>query len=96
MAAKSERKFWVLLTLTVIPLTDFVGANWFYLRNARGGLGKVGLCALLLLLLLCFLLLPNPGLAVSVELQFFGLFVSATIIIWWIVDIFLVALRKRL
>ena len=95
MADKPDRKFRVLLLLTLIPFTDFVGANWFYMRNdSIGGLFKIVLSAPMLGIWL-FLVLDKPGLE-AIGLVALGSLLFAVSVIWWIVDIFLVALRKRL
>lgn len=92
MADKLERKFWVVLLLTAVPVTDFVGVNWFYTRHTVVGLVKIALILLLIVLALVANSMGEGGWGVlGVWLIFFAIGV-----LWWIVDIFLVALRKRL
>jgi hypothetical protein len=93
MANKPKRKFWVLLTLTLIPFTDFVGANWFYMRNAIVGGLKVALFLLLLLPFLSLFWIEGED---AWGIYIFDFYVLAGIIAWWIVDIVLVAVQKRL
>ena len=93
MTAKSGRKFWVVLALTLIPVTDFVGANWFYMRNTVGGWLKIALCILLLLIWLSAWFVE--GEEAWGPFFLFIYFLGASVI-WWLVDIFLVVLRKRL
>ena len=89
------KNYRVILTLTLIPVTDFVGANWFYMRNdSIGGLFKIVLSAPMLGIWL-FLVLDKPGLE-AIGFVALGSLLFAASVIWWLVDIFLVALRKRL
>ena len=90
MANTLGRKFWVVLTLTAIPVTDFVGADWFYTRHNLVGLTKVALCLLVIGLVYVANIFNQFGAA------FFAAGVIFIGIIWWIVDIFLLVLRKRL
>ena len=90
MADKSGRKFWVVLTLTAIPVTDFVGANWFYTRHILVGLIKIVLC------LAVIGLVYRANVYIDWGAGFFALGVMFIGVLWWIVDIFLVVLRKRL
>jgi len=90
MADKSDRRFWIVLTLTTIPVTDFVGANWFYTKHTMIGLIKITLCLLTISLVLIANVLNQFGAA------FGAMGVIIIGILWWIVDIFLVCLRKQL
>ena len=90
MPDKSDRKFWVVLLLTAIPVTDFVGANWFYTEHTLVGLMKIALCILLIALVYVANVLNHFGAA------FGAMGVIIIGVIWWIVDVFLVVLRKRL
>ena len=90
MADKSDRRFWIVLTLTAIPVTDFVGANWFYTKHTMIGLIKITLCLLTISLVLIANVLNQFGAA------FGAMGVIIIGILWWIVDIFLVCLRKQL
>jgi hypothetical protein len=90
MANTSGRKFWIILTLTAIPATDFVGANWFYTKHTLVGLMKIALCLIIIALVYVANVLNHFGAA------FGAMGVIVLGVIWWIVDIFLVVLRKRL
>ena len=90
METKLERKFWIMLLLTAIPITDFIGVNWLYMTHTLVGLMKIALCILLIALVYASNVLNNYGAAFGV----LGVIVIG--VIWWIVDIFLVVLRKRL
>jgi hypothetical protein len=72
-----KKSLTVAIVLTIIPITDFLGANWFYL-----GYNKIGIAKLCLLL--AFIL---SGAALNFGL----LFLLLVVILWWLIDIPLIA-----
>ncbi len=65
------------IVLTVIPITDILGANWFYLGWTKVGIAKVALFLLYLIF--------------GVVMFDLGLLFLFILVIWWIVDIPLIA-----
>ena len=90
MADKSDRKLWIVITLTAIPITDLVGANWFYTKHTMIGLIKITLCLTTISLVVVANVLNQFGAA------FGAMGVIIIGILGWIADIFLVCLRKKL
>ena len=69
-----QRSFTLAIVLTVIPITDILGANWFYLGRGKMGAAKLAL----------FLVCMVSGIAIGSDLVSLFLLI---LIVWWLVDI---------
>ena len=68
-ADKPTKDYRIFLTLTLIPVTDFVGVNWFYVGNTIVALGKIGFLALFIPVVIGFYItIPNFGAVVYIFL----------------------------
>jgi len=73
-----QRSLTLAIVLTVIPITDILGANWFYLGRGKIGAAKVAV----------FLAYMVTGIVTGFEL---ALLFLGIVVIWWLVDIPIIA-----
>ncbi|GAH52056.1 unnamed protein product [marine sediment metagenome] len=76
-----QKSLTMAIVLTVIPITDILGANWFYLGRKKVGFAKLAL----------FFIYLVAGVATGVENLDVGLFFGLVVVIWWLIDIALIA-----
>ena len=91
MVSKSGKNESLLLVLTIIPVTDFIGANWFYLKNTTIGWIKAILSVVLIAIVL-YLYVGNPGEEAWGAL-YLGFCILAFSIAWWLVDVYLLCIK---
>lgn len=84
METKPTKSLTMAIVLTIIPITDMLGANWFYLGRTKMGIAKV---AVFLLYIVVGILLSGDVGAMLGWMMFFML----VMVVWWIVDIPLIA-----
>ena len=92
MAKTSGKNESLILILTIIHVTDFIGANWFYLGNIAADCGKIVLSGLLLWIYLYFVI-TRPGLE-AIAIYFIGVIIFAISVIWWLIDVYLLCIKE--
>jgi len=79
-----QKSLTMAIVLTLIPITDILGANWFYLGRKKVGFAKLAL----------FLIYLVAAIATGVRNLGLILFFALVMTIWWLIDIPLVATGK--
>ena len=80
MDMKIPKNLTLAIVLTIIPLTDMLGVNWFYLAWPSVGIVKI----------VVFLLCVVVGVITSGNLLAMVPFLLV-FLLWWIIDIFLIS-----
>jgi hypothetical protein len=93
MPGKVDEKDRMLLALTIIPITNFIGANYFYLGNIAVGWIKLALSGLLVWIIVETINNPVFGVIGSILA---GLFFFTVSVVWWISDIYRVCIKNDL
>ena len=84
----------ILVALTIFPVTDFIGANYFYLGNMAVGFIKLVL-SLFLIWTIYSIFGGEHGFGV-IGLIVVGLFLLSVNGVWWISDIYRVCIKSDL
>ena len=94
MSGKVDEKDRMLLALTIIPITNFIGANYFYVGNLELGFIKLVL-SLLFMWVVYTLYGEQHGFGIIGPIFVGSLFLIG-LIIWWLGDIYRLCIKNKI